>query len=177
MQVLKRYIGWMIIAGFLWASLGCASSGLQTEDIYPDAMGFEIGEDAYVEDTPDVREVIDILYQYREALVAKDFGTLNRLVSEHYYHNAGNTSTTQDDYGQDGLPEIYELMAEYVQQVQYHVVIKEVVVEGDRAHIDYEFEYAFQFEVADSEAWDAGVDVNRLEMYREGGHWRITDGM
>lgn len=177
MNVIQRYLGWMILAGLAWASMGCISDGLQTEDLYPEATDFEIAEGAAIEDEPDVREVIDVLYQYREALVAKDFGMLNRLVSEHYYDNAGTTHTTADDYGHDELPEIFELMAEYADQIQYHVIVQDVVIDGNRAHIDYEFEYAYQYQVADQEAWDAGVDVNRLEMHREGDQWRITSGM
>ncbi len=177
MQSVRHLFCWMIIAGFAWMSVGCVSSGLQTDDLYPDATDFQISERAEIEDTEDARDIIHVLYEYREALVSKDFGTLNRLVSEHYYDNAGTTHTTADDYGYDELSSIFEMMAEYADQVQYEVIVQDVVIDGARAHIDYEFEYAFRYEIADSETWDAGVDVNRLEMHREGDQWRITSGM
>lgn len=175
MQWVRYVLCAMLAAGL--ASTGCVTSGLQTDDVYPDATHFQIGDDTAIDDEPEVREVIDVLYQYREALVNKDFGTLNRLASEHYYENTGTTHTTEDDYGHDELETVFGALAEYAQQIQYHVVVQDVVVDDNQAHIDYEFEYAYQYDIADKEAWDAGVDVNRIELHREGDVWRITAGM
>ena len=167
-----------IVLGLVFALLtGCASNQLKGDDLYPNEEGFRIGEDAEVQDTPEVREVLDILFQYRTALVAKDFGTLNRLVSENYYENAGTTHTTADDYGYAELAEVFEMMAEYAEQIRYSVLVQDVSVRGNQAHIDFEFEYAFQYRIADEETWDAGLDVNRMELLRENGQWRIISGL
>lgn len=177
MMVVRRPIYWMVLVGFVAMAMGCSSNHLRSDDLYPDTVEFQLDEDSEIEDTAENREVLDILYQYRLALVNKDFGTLNRLVSENYYENAGTTHTTADDYGHGELADIYELMAEYADQIRYSVKVHEVVVDRNQAHIDYEFEYAYQYRVADEETWDAGLDVNRLELYREGGQWRIISGM
>ena len=157
--------------------VGCGSAYVQGDDLYADDREFDIDEEAEIEDTEEVREVLDVLYQYREAMVMKDFGSLNRLVSEQYYDNAGTTHTTADDYGYDDLESIFEKMAEYAEEIQYQVVVKDVVVDNYDAHVDYEFEYAYQYQVADQETWDAGIDVNRLELQREGDRWRIVSGL
>ena len=125
----------------------------------------------------EARQIIDSLYRYRQALVGKDFGTLNRLVSENYYDNAGTTDTTTDDYGHSELEGVFELMAQHAEEIRYQIIVKEVEIDGARGAIDYEFEYAFQYLVGDKETWDAGSDVNRLEFAREGDEWRITSGM
>lgn len=174
----RRLLSWLVIGVVVSAgAVGCASAYVQDDDVYPDDRHFEISEEAEIEDTPEVREVLDVLYRYREAMVTKDFGALNRLVSEHYYANAGTTHTTEDDYGYDDLDDLYELMAEYAEEIQYEVVVEDVVVDDYEAHVDYQFEYAYQYEVADQSTWDAGIDVNRLELEREGDRWRIVGGM
>lgn len=167
----------IVLAGLLAVMTGCASNHLDSDDLYPDEPGFQIGEDAEIADSPEVREVLEVLYQYRNALVSKDFGTLNRLVSENYYENAGTTHTTADDYGYVELGEVFEKMAEYAAQIRYRVTVQDVMVRERQAHVDFEFEYAFQYDIADKETWDAGVDVNRMEFLREGNQWRIVGGM
>ena len=173
----RRLWKWAVVAALVAITTGCASSQLSTDDIYPGETEFRIGENAEIKDSPEVREVIDVMYQYRQALIAKDFGTLNRLVSPHYYENTGTTHTTTDDYSYDQLGEVFEMMAEYAQEIRYEVTIQDVVVRDNQAHVDYEFQYAYQYRVADKETWDAGMDVNRMEFLREDNQWRIVGGM
>lgn len=177
MMAIRRLFYWVAIAGLVAMLTGCASNQVQGDDLYPDEPHFQISEDAEIRDDADAREVLDVLYRYREAMVSKDFGSLTRLVSQDFYDNAGTTHTTEDDYGYDELSEVFEMMAEYATQIQYEVIVKDVVVDDYRAHIDYEFEYAYQYEMADQETWDAGVDVNRLELQRENDRWRIISGL
>ena len=177
MMEIRRLFSWMVVVGILMITAGCASNGLASDDIYPEEPEFQFGEDADIQDTPEVREVVDVLFQYRQALIAKDFGTLNRLVSENYYENTGTTHTTADDYGHSGLAEVFEMMAEYAKEIRYSVTVQDVVVRDNQAHIDFEFQYAYQYQIADKETWDAGVDVNRMELHREGNAWRIVGGM
>ena len=177
MKVVRRPIYCLMIVGFVAMAMGCSSNHLRSDDIYADTAEFQISDDSKIEDTNEVRAVLDILYQYRSALVSKDFGTLNRLVSENYYENTGTTHTTEDDYGHAELANVFEKMAEYAEQIRYNVTVHSVVVEQSQAHIDYEFEYAYQYRIADEETWDAGMDVNRLELHREGDQWRIISGM
>ena len=52
-----------------------------------------------------------------------------------------------------------------------------VVVKGAEAFIDYEYRYAYQFKVGEEESWDAGVEVNRLELKRVNDQWKIVSGL
>lgn len=157
--------------------VGCGGAQLRADNFYEDDQNFTIDEEAVIYDTADNRAVLDVLNEYRQALVSKDFGTLNRLVSDDYYSNAGTTHTTTDNYGRGELDEIFELIAQHAQQVRYRIVVKELEVSNDRARVNFEYEYAFQYQIGDSEEWDAGVDVMQMDLVREGDRWKITGGM
>ncbi len=176
MAVRHRLFWLIMVVGGLLAS-GCASSGLQSDELYPDTPEFQISDEVTIADTPEHREILEVLYEYRLALVTKDFGALNRLVSEDYYDNAGTTHTTADDYGYQNLPEIFELLANYADDIQYGVKVQELRVDGRQASIDFRYDYAYRFEIGDQETWDAGSDINRLDLRREGDVWRIISGM
>ena len=160
---------------FLLAS--CGSAYLRTEDHYENEVGFAIDEEAEIADTVENRKVSDVLVQYRRALVRKDVGTLQRLISERYYDNAATTDTTRDDYGDEQLPELFELMAQHTDQIKYDVVVKNVQVKERVAWVDYEYEYAYEYKVGETPTWDAGLDVNRLELESENGEWKIVSGL
>jgi len=166
----------VVLAVGLLAS-ACSSDFLRSDTHYQDEKGFTIDEDAKIEDTVEHREVIDVLLKYRNAIVNKDFGTLKRLVAPDYYDNGGTTDTTTDDYGPDKLDALYELMAKHAKNIRYDIVVKDVGVDGDHAHVDYEYKYAYQYTVGDEVSWDAGVEVNRLQLEHQGADWKIVSGL
>ena len=158
-------------------SLACSGRYLKTKNHYPDEVGFAIDDEAEIADTTQNRQVIDVLLQYRQALVKKDVGTLKRLISARYYENGGTTDTTRDDYGHEQLPDVFELMAQHTDQIRYDVTLKRVQVKRNTAFLDYEFRYAYEYKVGESPTWDAGLDVNRLELESEDGEWKIVSGL
>lgn len=155
----------------------CGASYLRTDDIYEEQAGFAIDEEAEIRDTTDNRKVMDVLITYRNAMVRKDVGALRRLISERYYDNGGTTDTTRDDYAAEALPEIFELLAQRADQIKYDVVVKNLEVKEGVAFVDYEYQYAYQYSVGDQPTWDAGLDVNRLELESEDGEWKIVSGL
>ncbi len=177
MAFVQRLLVGILIGVVALMSVGCGGDYIRSENIYTDDPGFQIEEDAEIPDTTVNRQVLDVLAHYRRAIVNKDFGALKRLVSDDYYDNAGTTDTTQDDYSADKLPEIFELMAQHAEDIQYDVEVQNVDIRKDRAFVSYEFDYAYKYNIAGDSAWDAGVDVNRLELVQEDGKWRIISGM
>lgn len=163
-----------LVAGALTA---CGPTYLRTESHYADERGFTIDEEAQIADTVEHRQVLDVLVQYRSAIVRKDVGSLKRLVSDEYYENSGTTNTTSDDYGAEALPEVYEMMAQNADNIRYEVKVKDLVVDGTRAYVDYEYEYAYKFDIGEQPSWDAGIDVNRLELLEDDGEWKIISGL
>lgn len=155
----------------------CAPQYLRSERHYQDEPGFVIDKEAEIADTTENRQILDVLLQYRSAVVRKDVGTLKRLVSARYYDNAATTDTTRDDYGADDLNEVFEMMAQHTDQIRYDVTVKAVEVQRNVAWIDYEFRYAYEYSVGDAPTWDAGIDVNRLQLEAEDGEWKIVSGL
>lgn len=158
-------------------SVACSPAYLKDENYQKDDMDFRIDEDAKIKDTKSHREVLDVMAQYRMAIVKKDFGTLNRLVAKEYYDNASTTHTTKDDYGRDELKSVFELMAKHTDSIQYRMLIKEISIKKKSARVDYEYRYAYQYKVGDEVSWDAGVEVNRVELRSFDGEWKIVAGM
>jgi hypothetical protein len=171
----------IVRAGLIVCAFGlmaCGSGYLNTKDLgLEDDKEFFIDAESKIEDTEDARKVVRVMADYRRALVRKDFGAMRGLVSEDYYDNGATTSTTRDDYGHNQLGEVFELVAAHAEAIQYRVMVKDVRVTDDRATVDYEFRYAYQYRVGEELTWDAGVDVNRLEMRRAGDVWKIVSGL
>lgn len=161
----------------LFSFVSCAAGNLNTRDHYEDQPGFTIDEEAVIPDTLANREVIDVLLQYQNALVRKDFGSLKRLISPNYFDNSGTTNTTVDDYDHKTLTNIFETMAKHSEDIKYKIVLKSIEILEKKAFLDYEFEYAYAHKVGGELSWDAGVDVNRLELVSENGEWKIISGL
>lgn len=166
-------LGWLLVL----SAGGCASQTIKKQGLYEDQSGFRVAEDAEIPDNTKNREVLNVVAQYQRAMTNKDFGTLKRLVAEEYYENSGTTDTTEDDYGSEKLPKVYELMANHAEEIKYDITVKRVRFRRDRALVEYEYEYSYKFSVDDKPNWDAGVDVNQLELVSEDGSWKIVSGL
>lgn len=177
MALTRQLVVMLIVALTALGSVACGSDYIRSENLYADDPGFTIDDETEIPDTTVNREVLDVLAHYRQAVISKDFGSLKRLVSKHYYDNGGTTDTTTDDYSAEHLGKVFELMAQHADDIKYNVTVKDVEVRKDRAFVDYKFDYAYQYKVDDEVAWDAGVDVNRLELAREDGRWMIVSGL
>lgn len=157
--------------------VACGGEYIRSENLYAEDPGFQIQEESEIPDNTVNRQVLDVLVHYRKAVVQKDFGALKRLISEEYYDNAGTTDTTEDDYSAEHLNKVFEMMAKHAKEIKYNVLVQNVGVQKDRAFIDYKYDYAYQYAVGDEVAWDAGVEINRLELIEEDGRWRIVSGL
>jgi hypothetical protein len=167
--------GTMLLALFL---VGCASQTIKNDELYQDRPGFRLSEEAEIRDNTKNRQVLDVVAQYQNAVTNKDFAALKRIVSEDYYSNSGTTDTTEDDYGNEQLGDTFEMMANYADEIRYKVKVQSISYKNDRAMVEYEYEYAYKFQVGDKPSWDAGVDMNELELVPEDdGDWKIASGL
>lgn len=177
MSLLRVSIAVAILSVVALSVTGCGDQYIRADEIYQNDPGFNLAEDAEIPDTTESRKALDVLARYRQAVVQKDFGTLNRLVAQDYYDNAGTTDTTDDDYDAERLSEVFELMAKHTESITYKVMVKGVTIQKDRAFVDYEYEYSYQYKFGDDTQWDAGVDVNRLELVQLNGNYKIVSGL
>jgi len=176
---MRNWSPWVIVlvSASVLSSGACASQTIRDEELYDEQKGFRIADEAEISDNEKNRKVLNVVARYQRALTNKDFGTLRSLIAADYYDNSGTTDTTEDDYGADRLPEIYELMAQHAEEIKYDITIQRVHYERRRALVEYEYEYSYKFEVDDKPSWDAGFDVNQLELVSADGGWKIVSGL
>ena len=136
-----------------------------------------VANDAEIVDNSVNREIIAQIEEYRRALEDKDIASLRRLISSGYYENAGTNHTTDDDYGYDGLTEVFELYAENVRQLRLSLEVRQIEVRGDRANVYLDYAYNMLYVVEGQERWQVDRDINRVELVREGDQWRVLAGL
>ena len=174
----SRRCGVMAVAWAMCLVMGCASGFIEDDNFYEQDSEFQIDQEARIRDTLEHRQALDVLAKYRQALVRKDFGTLDRLIAEDYYDNSSTTNTTKDDYGRTQLADMFEMLANHAESIRYKIVVKDITLARGVAAIDYEFRYAYQYKVGDTSSWDAGVEVNRVEVKRQQDDvWKIVSGL
>ncbi len=141
-----------------------------------DPLKFDQG--TLVADMPENREVLEVVGAYKDAMEKRDPQRLQGLVAEEYYENSGTSDTSDDDYGRSGLDAAISRLSERVQSLRFEIVVKDVLVEGDRAYVTYEYLWNYMYEVGDTPHWEAGRDLNRMHLVRDqGGLWKISRGL
>lgn len=135
-------------------------------------------EKAEIPDTQQNREVLEVIDAYKVALQNRESEDINGLISDEYYENAGTTSTSDDDYGRTGVPEVLSRLDEQVKSVKFEIVVKDMNVQDDRAWVVFEYLWNYKYQVGDVPKWESGRDVNRIDLVRDdGGLWKITRGL
>ncbi|MFB6265078.1 MAG: hypothetical protein ABEL76_15875 [Bradymonadaceae bacterium] len=174
---LKCWMQWGALAFVLVAGSACGSKYIKNDELYEDQPAFRIDKKAEIRDNTRNRKVLDVLARYRRALVEKDFGALKRLIAEDYYDNGGTTATTDDNYGREKVVASFERLANYAEDIEYKVTVKDLTYERNRAKLRYEYEYAYKYTVGEKPSWDAGVELNELEVVQKDGSWKIVSGL
>jgi hypothetical protein len=136
-----------------------------------------VAREAEIADTPENRAIVQLVDSYRRALEDKDLGTLRNLISHSYYENGGTSHTTVDDYGYDGLMEVFALYAQNVRTLRLQVRIRRIEIEGERANVYVDFGYNMLYIIDGQERWQVDSDLNRMELVREDGQWRVVAGL
>jgi len=134
--------------------------------------------DTNIEDTPDHREILNVVETYRTAIEQRDISALRRVISEKYYENASTTDVDTDDYGTEQvLKQIVPTMSDHVDKVFYEIVVTELTMQNSEAFVDYRYELKFHYTDGDKQHWGLKRDVNRLSLAREQRGWLIVSGM
>ncbi len=133
--------------------------------------------DTRVRRTDDTLAITALMEDYEEALAGLDIARVRTLVSEDYYENAGTTDTTRDDYGYHGLEELFTALSEHVEDVDVDVAVRDIIVAGDDADVLFEYTFRMRYIVGEEGRWETERDVNRFQLQREDGVWRIVGGL
>ncbi|RMG10427.1 MAG: hypothetical protein D6729_19525 [Deltaproteobacteria bacterium] len=129
-------------------------------------------------DEPETKAVLDVLEAYRRALEAKDMEGLLRLVSREYLDDLG-TPESDDDIDYDALPQKLARDFEKVTALRVDLQVLRMRFDDEKRHatVDYRYDVRFQLSMPSGQKWHNALDVNRMELKREGTTWKITRGL
>ena len=137
-----------------------------------------ISDESEIFNTDENRDIVSLIETYQQALEDKDVGTLQRYISNDYYENAGTTQTTQDDYGFSGLNDVFNLFGENVRQINVHVSIRDIQIDGNLANVYLDYSYNMLYVIDGQERWQVDSDINRIELVLEpDNQWRFIHGL
>lgn len=130
-----------------------------------------------VVDTPQTREIFDLIMQLRECLQRRDATKLLSMVSTVYFEDNG-TPDPKDDYGYLELKDrLAHDSLDTAKEILVSFQIFDITVDGQFAHADLRYSSRARLELPSGRLWDTNRDFDRLEFVRENGQWLITSGL
>ncbi len=133
--------------------------------------------DTQILDTPENREILEVVERYRKAMEQRDVETLESLVSRRYYENGSTTADQSDDWGFPDLDRILGELKDSVKTCVYDIKVTAIHRNGNRADVDYEGTWSFQYTDGEQDGWSRRTDVNRLSLVKEDGRWKFVAGL
>lgn len=115
-----------------------------------------------VKDTPENRDVITFMENYRNAVEARDVGALLAMASPEYLDDNG-TPSGEDDLDYRALQKKLSLWRDRVTDVRYEIKYRTITREMDRVMVAYR--YSASFRVAydkEDQRWSRRIGENRL---------------
>ena len=134
------------------------------------------GLDIEVPDTPDNRALLSVMEKFQRAYETKDVDALLALASPEFYETCGS-SDTDDDYNFEGLREHFTEHFKLIEDISLSIALKDVNVEDNKALIDYRFLARYRMNLPSGEQWQIKDDINRMELGKEKGRWKVRSGM
>ncbi len=154
---------WILMGGLAFGFLGCGPKMIP---------GMEID----VPDTPDSRAVLKLFESYRDAMDQKNIESLAGLASKRFYETCG-TSDTSDDYNLDGLRQHFTDHWKRIDKVLFNYKLRSVQLEKDTGQIDYQYVGRYLLKMPSGDKWQIVDNINRMEVVKEDGQWKILSGM
>lgn len=153
-----------LICGLLLAvAAGCAHSKIR---------------DTEIDDTPENRDVLEFVEEYKRAVESLDAEAVIALVDPSFYEDNGNTDSS-DDYDYEGLKTNLRESFERTKAMQLLLRIDAIEVERDQAFAELYYEFRAHNEYPSGTKWDTGTDRTRLRLIRSSkdAPWRIAAGL
>jgi hypothetical protein len=128
-----------------------------------------------VEDTPDNREVVKFLGEYKKAIESRSADQLMALVSDDYFEDNGTVDQT-DDYGVEKLRARLSEHMGHTKQIYLEVQVQHIAVDdAGVVNVDYHFNQRALIALDSGEKWVSFSDVNRLVLRKTGEE--VEDGL
>jgi hypothetical protein len=131
-----------------------------------------------VKDTPEAREVIAFVEQYRAAVVKRDVPKLLSMASPDYFDDMG-TPQGDDDVDLEGLKE--RLLATFgpdLLSVHYDIRYRDVVFLPTKVLVDFTYIGRFRINTHEGARWERRLADNRMVLVKtDDGKYQIASGM
>jgi len=133
-----------------------------------------------IDDTPENREILDLIDAYHRAVEARDTDAVLAMVSPAYYEDNGNTDRA-DDYDFRGLSDSLKSDFDRTKTMQLEIRVDDIVFADDEQSADAFILFTFrgQAELPTGKQWKTMTDRARLRFSRQGpnGKWLISAGL
>ncbi len=130
-----------------------------------------------IRDTPEAHEIFDVLGSYRAALESRNVDGIMKLVSKGFFDDSG-TPEGGDDFDYAGLETRLKKWADNTKTLRASLDVKNIVVEGETAKVQYFFDVNYQIPGPEGVAqWKRESDTKEMALKREGSAWRIVSGI
>lgn len=115
-----------------------------------------------VKDTPENREVITFMENYRNAVEARDVGALLAMAHPQYLDDNG-TPAGEDDLDYRALQKKLSRWRERVTDVRYEIKYRTITREMDRVMVSYRYSASFRIAYdEEDQRWSRRIGENRL---------------
>ncbi|MFW5875778.1 MAG: hypothetical protein ACOCXM_03510 [Myxococcota bacterium] len=155
-----------IPSGFLVAVLTLAAAGCGQQNI----------PNTDVPDTPENRDVVEFVEEYRKAVLEQDVGKILALVSTDYLDDNG-TPGGDDDLDYERLKKRLKALREEVKDVRYDIRYRRIVFRRSRVLVDFTYSASFLVDTPDGDRWARRLSDNRLVLQRMKDQYRIVSGL
>jgi len=132
-----------------------------------------------VEDTEENRAILQVIEQYRRAVVDRDVQRILDLTSDRFFEDPGTPGDPRDDYDKAGLRTKLEESFSRVQDQDLRIDVRKLhQLDDDKAAVEYRFHLRYRLALPSAEGWREFIDVNRVVLVRENdGRWRFLSGL
>jgi hypothetical protein len=131
-----------------------------------------------IPDTKKNREIIEVLEQYRQAMVQRDAGTLMAMAHPHYYEHSG-TPKGDDDYGYKGLMKVIKRRMNQLHAVRYNIKYSKIHwINPKQVEVEIYIDASFQIETPEGgDKWSRYTGHNKVVLTKHKGRWLFLRGM
>lgn len=128
-----------------------------------------------IPDTPDTRELLQLMDRYRAALEARNANAVMEMVSPNFRDNAG-TDTPADDLLYKNLPQALPQLFERLDDPRVELDVRRIDVQEDRATATYYWSASWRMpRLGDKPQRES--ELEQMTFEKVDGRWKILSGI
>ncbi len=127
-------------------------------------------------DTPENRQVYDVVQAYRQAMEKRDAAAVLALVAPEYFDNAG-TPEPNDDLDRARLQQNLPQDLAKADAVRLDLTIRKIEVQGDRAEAEVFYDEYYRVQTPEGAVPRRDSDIHRMKLVKVDGAWKFASGL